>query len=118
MSGRRSERVGESMRQAIAEMLLRDVKDPRVGFVTITRVLLTDDLRRARVLFSCVGNDAVRARSLAGLQSAAGYVKAQLFRRLKLRYAPELNFVFDPGLAEAEHLIALLRSQAPADGES
>jgi ribosome-binding factor A len=98
-------------------MLLRDVKDPRVGFVTITRVLLTDDLRRARVWFSCVGDDSVRVRCQAGLQSAAGYLKVQLFRRLKLRYAPELTFVFDPGVVEAERLSKLLRQPTTADGE-
>ena len=62
------------MRDAIAGMLLREIKDPRVGMVTLTTVQLTDDLRHAKVYFSCVGYAAVRDRSLQGLRSAAGFI--------------------------------------------
>ncbi|HVM95445.1 MAG TPA: 30S ribosome-binding factor RbfA [Candidatus Acidoferrales bacterium] len=109
MSSRRVERVSESVREAIAEMLVSEVKDPRIGFVTITGAAISDDLRHARVLFSCIGDQNARDRTLAGLRSASGFMKTQLMRRLKLRYAPEIIFQFDPTIAEAERLAALLR---------
>jgi len=89
-------------------MLLREIKDPRIGMVTLTMVQLTDDLRHAKVYFSCVGDTAVRDRSLSGLRSATGFMRAQLTRRLQLRVAPELTFVFDPTLENAERLSSLL----------
>jgi len=108
MSGRRAERVGEAIRGMIAEMLLREIKDPRIGMVTLTTVHLTDDLRHARVFFSCVGDAAARARSLNGLRSASGFIRSQLTRRLQLRVAPEVTFLFDPTLENAERLASLL----------
>src|SRR5512140_585482 len=108
MTGRRAERVGEAIRDAIAEMLLREIKDPRIGMVTLTTVELTDDLRHAKVYFSCVGDSAAQQRSLNGLRSAAGFMRAQLTRRLQLRVAPDLTFVFDPTLEAAGRLSALL----------
>jgi ribosome-binding factor A len=108
MSGRRPERVGEAIRAAIAHMLLRDLKDPRIGMVTLTRVRLSDDLRHAKVYFSCVGDATSRQRSLDGLRSATGFIKGQLLRRLQLRYAPEVQFLFDPGLEVSEQLAGLL----------
>lgn len=115
MTGRRVERVGEAVREAIAEMLLREVKDPRIGMVTLTAAALTDDLRHCKVYFSCVGDEAARARSLAGLRSASGFIKTQVMRRLQLRYTPELTFVFDPSIAEAERLAGLLRDSKSGD---
>lgn len=117
MSSRRVERVSEAVREAIAEMLLREVKDPRIGFVTVTGVSLTDDLRHARVFFSCMGDELARQQTLAGLRSAGGFMKAQLMRRLKLRYAPEIVFQFDPSVAEAERLAGLLRDAQKGDGQ-
>lgn len=110
MTGRRADRVAEAVRDVIAELLLRDIKDPRIGMVTLTTVELTDDLRHGRVYFSCVGDETARQRSLSGLQSAAGFIKAQVTRRLKLRYAPELRFVFDPTLEVADRLASLLKN--------
>jgi ribosome-binding factor A len=113
MSGRRAERVGEAIRAAIAEMLVREIKDPRVGMVTLTTVQLSADLRHAKVYFSCIGDAAVRDRSLAGLRSAAGFIRAQLTRRLQLRVAPEITFVFDPTLDHAGRLASLLADTHP-----
>lgn len=122
MAGRRTERVAELMREALAHLLQRDVKDPRIGLVTLTSVRVSDDLRNARVFFSCVGGPEVRDRALAGLRSASGYLRSQLVRQLQLRYAPELTFVFDPSLENAERLSRLLRSSSngedPLDPEA
>ena len=115
MSVRRAERVGESVREVIADMLLRDLKDPRIGMITLTTVELTDDLKHAKVYFSCVGDESARQRSLEGLRSAAGFIRSQVTRRLKLRYAPEMSFHFDPTLEEAERLAGLLRDVVPQE---
>jgi ribosome-binding factor A len=115
MSGHRAERVGDAVREAIAEMLLRDIKDPRIGMITLTTVEFSDDLKNAKVYFSCVGGAADRERSLKGLRSAAGFIKAQVTRRLKLRYAPELTFLFDPSLEVAGRIATLLKEAQTTD---
>ena len=115
MSVRRAERVSEAVRQVIAELLLREIKDPRIGMITLTTVELSDDLRHGKVYFSCVGDQAARERSLSGLRSAAGFIKAQVARRLRLRYAPDLSFVFDSALEVADRLSSLLKDARPKD---
>lgn len=109
MSGRRADRVAEAVREVIAELLLRDIKDPRIGMVTLTTVEFADDLKHARVYFSCVGDAALRERSLRGLRSAAGYIRSQVTRQLKLRHAPDLTFLFDPSLEIADRVATLLK---------
>jgi|DewCreStandDraft_4_1066084.scaffolds.fasta_scaffold08860_6 ribosome-binding factor A len=104
MSSRRAERVSESVREALAELILREVKDPRVVSVTITAVRVTNDLARAHVRFRCLGDEAAQVRCLAGLQSATGFLRAQLLRRLQLRRAPQLSFEVDSSLPELERL--------------
>ena len=96
---------------------MRDIKDPRIGMVTITAVELSDDLRHGRIFFSCVGDEVARERSLKGLQSASGFIRAQVGRRLRLRYAPELTFLFDPTPEAAGRLASLLHSIRPEDDE-
>lgn len=115
MSARRADRVAEAVREVIAELLLRDIKDPRIGMITLTTVELTDDLKHGRVYFSCVGDEAARERSLRGLRSAAGFIKSQVTRRLKLRHAPELTFVFDPSLEVADRVATLLKNARSGD---
>ncbi len=109
MSARRADRVAEAVREVIAELLLRDIKDPRIGMITLTSVEFSDDLKHARVYFSCVGDSAARERSLRGLRSAAGFIRSQVTRRLKLRYAPDLTFLFDPSLEVADRVATLLK---------
>ena len=115
MSGRRAERVGEAVREAIADMLLRDIKDPRIGMITLTAVQFSDDLRHGRVYFTCMGDETSRRRSLSGLRSASGFIRAQLTRRLKLRYAPEIEFAFDPSVESADRLASLLKRPETED---
>lgn len=112
---RRVERVADAMRDVIAELLTREIKDPRIGMVTVIGVEVTPDLRHARVQFSCLGDEEARRRSLAGLQSAAGFMRGQLARRLRLRYAPDLTFVPDTTVEEADRLASLLKQVVPDD---
>jgi ribosome-binding factor A len=110
---RRSERLGDEVRQELAGIIDRQLKDPRVGFVTVTRVRLTADLRSARVYVGVLGDEPARERSLAGLQSAVGFLRRQLGRRLRLRHTPELAFFYDEGLDATERVAQLLTENVP-----
>jgi ribosome-binding factor A len=113
---RRTERVAEAIQELVAELLLREIKDPRIGLVTVTGVKVSPDLRHARIYFSCLGDDAGRAQTQRGLTSAAGFVRSQVARRLNLRVAPEIVFEFDASLEQAERVARLLKSP-PDDAE-
>ena len=107
MSGRRPERLAQEMREEVAAMVGR-LKDPRIGFVTVTRVSLTADLSKAKVYVGVLGGEADRQRSLEGLQNASGYLRGELGRRLRMRHAPEILFEYDRGLDAADRVAQLL----------
>ena len=109
-SSRRPEQVGETLRQVITDALARLVRDPRVGFVTVTAVLVTNDLSHARVLVSVPGEDGEKTRALEGLQSAAGFLRSRAARSLKTRSVPELHFELDRGLEHAARINELLNT--------
>ncbi len=90
-------------------MIVRDLKDPRLGLVTVTRVELSGDLRHARVLVSVLGDAEAQEKTLEGLSSAAGYLRGEIGRRLRLRRAPELVFILDRGAEESLKIEALLQ---------
>jgi len=107
-SRRRPEQVAETLRQVITEGLAREVRDPRVGFVTVTGVLVTPDLSHARVMVSTPGEEADQTRALEGLQSAAGFLRSRAARVLSTRTVPELHFELDLGLSHAARINELL----------
>jgi ribosome-binding factor A len=115
---RRTDRVADAIRETLAELLLREVKDPRIGMITITAVNVSPDLHRARVFFSVLGDAAQRDRALAGLRSAAGFLRGELTHRLRLRVAPDLLFEFDPSLEQAARVARLLKDALPDESES
>jgi ribosome-binding factor A len=90
-------------------MIAAELKDPRIGFTTVTRVELSPDLRHARVLISVLGDDEARQKTLEGLSSAAGYVRREMARRLSMRRAPELVFALDRGVEEGLKIETLLQ---------
>ena len=104
MTGRRPERLAEELREEIARMVGSELKDPRIGFVSITKVVLSRDLRHAKVFFSTYGDEAAKQRSLEGLRSALGFIRGELGRRLTLRYIPELDFRIDESMEYAFHI--------------
>ena len=109
-SSRRPEQMAETLRQVITDGLTREVRDPRVGFVTITGVLVTNDLSHARVMVSVPGEEAEKARALEGLQSAAGFLRSRAARALTTRTVPELHFELDRGLEHAARINELLNT--------
>ncbi len=116
---RRTARVAEALQSTVAELVQREIKDPRVGMVTITRADVSPDLRHATVFFSRLGDDAERQKSLEGLRSAAGFVRTQVARRLQLRVAPDIRFELDDNLEYAAHMYKVINANLPPeDGES
>jgi len=107
-SSRRPEQVAETLRQVIADALAREVRDPRVGFVTLTGVLVTNDLSHARIMVTVPGEEADKTRALEGLQSAAGFLRSRAARSLSTRSVPELHFELDRGLEHAARISELL----------
>jgi ribosome-binding factor A len=106
---KRSERLGELLLAEISEVVARNLKDPRLGFVTFTRVELSDDLRHAKVFASILGAAPEKARTLQGLASATGYIRRHLGRILRLRYTPELTFLIDESMEHGAKIAQLLR---------
>jgi ribosome-binding factor A len=115
---RRPDQVAETVRQAITDALARgEVRDPRVGLVTVIEVRVTGDLGHARVLVAIAGDEAERQRALEGLRSAAGFLRTKAARTLSTRTVPELHFELDRGLENAARIDALLGElkRGPAD---
>ena len=106
---KRSERLGELILAEISDLITRDIKDPRIGFVTFTRVEMSDDLRYAKVFASILGTEQEKVRTLQGLSSATGYIRRHLGRTLHLRYTPEITFLIDASLEHGAKIAQLLR---------
>jgi len=110
-------RIGELLQHELAELILREVKDPRVQHVTVTSVDVSPDLSNAKVLISVLGAEGPQAEVVQALKHAAGFLRHELGRRLKLRSIPELRFSYDETLDRAAHLEALIaRANAPGHG--
>ena len=105
----RPERVSELIRQAVGAFLTGTVRDPRIGFVTVTGVEVSPDLSHANVRVSVMGTEEEKAQSLEGLASAARYLRAQLSHDLHLRTSPELHFHLDRGIEHAQRIDRVLK---------
>ncbi len=114
----RPERVAAMVQQLLAQALTTRVKDPRVGFVTLTGVTVTSDLSHATVRVSVMGTDEEQAEALAGLEHASGFLRSLLARAADLRITPQLHFVIDRGLEHASRIDALLADIKRAESES
>jgi len=113
---RRVKRMEEACKEELSAILQRETKDPRVGFVTITRVKLTADLRHAKVYVSIMGTEDEVLQSLEGLESARGYLRSRLGKHLRLKYLPDIDFKYERIAQEALELEELLRN-VTGDGE-
>lgn len=106
---RRTRQVGEFLREELTDIIRRDVKDPRIGFMSITRVDVTPDLRHAAVYISVLGTDQERSDTLAALVSASGFIRHTLKPRLRMRQIPDLEFRDDRSMEHAEKIARTLR---------
>jgi ribosome-binding factor A len=105
-------RVDEAVREVLSDAISLKVKDPRVGFVTVTAVETSADLRRARVFVSVLGDEAVRRRSMEGLQSAHGVLQRVVARELRLKHTPTLEFVYDETTERGFRIAELIDREA------
>lgn len=109
MEYQRSERVADLLLQVVAELLSREVHDPRLKWLNLTGAKVSQDLRRATVYFNLLNAGTSQAEAAAGLRSAGGFIRARVSKKLKLRFAPTIEFVYDNTEDQARHIDALLK---------
>jgi ribosome-binding factor A len=114
--GDRMRRVNESVRQVLSEAV-GQLKDPRIGFVTVTGVETSSDLRHARVFVSVLGTDRKRTQTLAALQAAHSVLQARLASELRMKRTPQLAFEYDPSVERGVRMTKLIDELAPDDSE-
>lgn len=121
MASRRVERVQRAIKEAVSEVVLQRLNDPRAGFVTITRVEATPDLRQAKVFFSALGSESDQRRAAQCLTHARGFIQREVGRRLPLRFCPALTFTEDTALKatlEVSRLIEQIRRERSGDAST
>jgi ribosome-binding factor A len=111
MPGRRPERLGEQIREEVSQIVLGELSDPRIGFVTVTDVEVSSDLRNARIYVSILGSDEEVARSLGALRAASGFIRWHLGRSLNLRHLPDLHFAHDKTARTATRIEEILKEE-------
>jgi ribosome-binding factor A len=109
----RSDRVGELLVELISDLLRKEIRDPRVGAVTITGAKVTKDLRQARIYFNLLGDSQRRNDALAGLKSATGFIRSRVGKQLNLRFVPTLEFFYDETEDQARRIDDLLKLIKP-----
>jgi len=105
----RANRVGEQMKKEMGEIITRKIKDPRIGFVTVTDVQVTGDLQQATVYISVLGDDEQKENTLKGLAKAKGFIRSEIGQRIRLRKTPEISFEFDESIDYGNKIETLLK---------
>jgi ribosome-binding factor A len=106
--GSRPDRVADQIRSELAELLAREVHDPGIGFVTLTRVQISADLQQARVYYTALGDEKTRQKSSRALERAAAFLRRQIGARLRLKRTPELHFIYDESIEGQDRIQQLL----------
>ena len=115
---KRSTRVAQLIQEELSRLLVNGLKDPRVGFVTVTEVRISPDLQNARIFVSIYGDERTQTQTLLGLKAATGYLKRELAVHLKLRYTPDLSFSLDESLEHANRVENMLNAIAAGKTEA
>jgi ribosome-binding factor A len=117
--GSRPDRVADQVRAEVSSMIARDLRDPGLGFITITRVQVSPDLQHARVYYTCLGDQTARRNTARALQRASSFMRREIGHRLRLRRSPELEFTFDESIERQNRVEELLQewheNQPPVD---
>jgi len=113
VSTQRAQRVAETIHKEISSLLIKGLKDPRIGFVTITSVDVTSDLRQAKVYYTLMGSQEERSRTQAGLTSSSSFIRQHLGRHLRLRFIPEILFEYDASFDYGQNIERLLSEVKP-----
>jgi ribosome-binding factor A len=111
----RPDRVAQLMQQLLGELFAKGMRDPRIGFVTITGVKMSPDLRDARVYWAVHGEEKIRKDTAEGLEAAKGYIRREVARSLKLRVTPDLHFSYDEAIDRGDRIEQLLREAKDQD---
>ena len=109
MAKHRSNRLAETLKEEISMLIREDLKDPRIGFVTVTSVEVAEDLGHAKVYVSVLGDEQAGKDSMEALKRAAGYVRSEIGKRIRLRHVPEIVFKYDTSIEHGAHIAQLLR---------
>jgi len=109
MTKHRADRLAENLKEEISQMIRQELKDPRIGFVTVTSVDVAGDLAHAKVYVSVLGSEQESKDSLVALNSAAGFVRSEIGKRIRLRHVPAIVFKYDPSIEHGAHIAKLLR---------
>ncbi len=112
---KRADKVAEAIHEEISALLVKGIKDPRIGFVTLTGVKMTDDMHMATVYFTVIGTEEERKASAAGLNSAKGYIRKELGKHLHMRYLPDITFKYDESVEYGYRIEGLIRQIQAAD---
>lgn len=115
--GSRPDRVADQIRSELADLLAREVHDPGIGFVTLTRVRVTPDLQQARVFYTVLGDEKSRAASAKALERAAPFLRRKVGSRLRLKRTPEIIFVYDDSIAGQDRIEQILNELHAAEHE-
>ncbi len=110
-------RLQEEIRKDISEILQKQVKDPRLGMVSVTEIELSRDYSHAKVFISVLGDEKTKEQTMEGLKKASGFVRSELGKRIRIRHIPELHFLYDTSLAHGTKISAILR-ELKNEGES
>jgi ribosome-binding factor A len=113
--GSRPDRVGDQIRAEVSQLIARELRDPGIGFITITKVQVSPDLQHARVYYTTLGDKAARKNTDRALERASPFMRRQLGQRLRLRRAPELEFIFDESIAHQDRIEQLLQELNATD---
>jgi ribosome-binding factor A len=105
----RANRIGEQMKKELSDIIGQKLKDPRIGFVTVTDVQVTGDLQQAKVYITVLGDDEQKANTLNGLEKAKGFIRSEVGQRIRLRKTPELFFEFDESIDYGNRIETLLK---------
>jgi ribosome-binding factor A len=113
----RPERVAQEIQAAVGELVAHGrLRDPRIGFLTVTGVKVSPDLRSARIYYSIIGTEQQRRETAEGLEAAKGFIRREITSRVKLKVSPEIFFTFDESLAEGDKIDRLLREVRDKEG--
>lgn len=115
MSKHRPNRLAETLKEEISQLIRVELKDPRIGFVTLTSVDVADDLSHAKVYVSVLGTEDEGSASLDALNRAAGYVRSEIGKRVRLRHVPSIVFKYDPSIQHGAHIAKLLKDVEVAE---
>ncbi|NLY55559.1 MAG: 30S ribosome-binding factor RbfA [Firmicutes bacterium] len=112
MSNTRKVRIEDQIRTEIGDMLLKDLKDPRIGFASVTRVQLSGDKREVKVYISVFGTDEEKQQTMQALNHARGFIRTEIGKRIKLRHTPQIHFILDESIEQGSKVMAILSELA------